>query len=99
MTKTKTQASSAPKRHHVDRRAEQLVASLITDANDEALSTPDAAHVLGCSTQWLEIARTKNYGPKFTRLSPRMVRYMRSDLIAWLRERVHFSTSEYRKSA
>lgn len=80
-------------RHHVDRRAGQLAESLI--AADEALSTAEAARLLGCSVQWLEIGRSRGYGPKFTRLSPRMVRYLRSDLIAWLRQRAHQCTAEY----
>jgi hypothetical protein len=90
----------APPRYHIDKRADQLAALIINpDDPDEALSTADAARLLGCSHQWLEIQRGKGEGPKFTRLSPRMIRYLRSDLIAWLRARAHQSTAEYRKES
>jgi predicted DNA-binding transcriptional regulator AlpA len=86
--------TTPPRRHHIDRRANAL-ATVIGEAQDEALSTPETARLLGCSVQWLEIARSRGFGPRFTRLSPRMIRYLRSDLICWLRERAHHSTSEY----
>jgi predicted DNA-binding transcriptional regulator AlpA len=87
------------KRYHIDRRAAVVADLLINGDPDEALNTRDAARLLGVSTQFLEIGRGRGTGPKFTRLSPRMIRYLRGDLVAWLRERAHSCTSEYRKSA
>ena len=45
----------------------------------EYFTTPQTAEYLGCSTQWLEIARHRGYGPPYIKLS-RMVRYKRSAL-------------------
>ena len=86
---------TTPQRHHLDRHADKLAASIITGSPDDLLSTPGAAALLRVSTQFLEIARSKNYGPKFIRLGPRCIRYRRDDLLAWLRDRTHASTAEY----
>jgi hypothetical protein len=55
----------APKRHHIDRRAYRIVAG-DAGADDDLMSTRQVADWLGISTQWLEIGRCKNYGPRFT---------------------------------
>lgn len=84
--------------HHLDRRAVQLATS--TDAAgpaDDLLTTAAVAAWLGVSLQFLEIGRNRGYGPKFVRLTPRMIRYRRGDVVAWLRERAHHSTAEYRE--
>ena len=87
-----------PKTHHIDRRANSITAVDI-GADDELLSTRQVADWLGISTQWLEIGRSRGYGPKFKKLSSRYVRYQRSDVLAWLKSRTHACTSEYQKSA
>jgi predicted DNA-binding transcriptional regulator AlpA len=83
-----------PARHHLDRRAGQLAEQGAGDA-DDLLATDEVAAWLGVSTQFLEIARHRGYGPKFIRLSPRRTRYLRADVIEWLRQRTHACTSEY----
>lgn len=88
----------AAKRHHIDRRA----AGMLTQtgvADDQLLSTKQLADFLGVSHQFLEIGRSKNYGPKFVRLSERVVRYRMSDVRRWLAQRAHASTAEYRVEA
>ncbi len=87
---------AVPKKHHVDRRAAQLAAAL-DDGKDEVLTPVQAAAFLGCSIQFLAIGRVKGYGPRYAKPSPRMVRYFKSWLIEWLRERSHASTAEYRR--
>jgi predicted DNA-binding transcriptional regulator AlpA len=88
-----------PGRHHLDRRAAELAAeSAEADEPDQLLTTSDVAEWLGISTQWLEIGRGKNYGPKFVVLSTRRVRYRRADVLAWLAERTHANTAEYRNA-
>ena len=84
------------KKHHIDQRAHTIA----TDAGapEELLSTAQVAEWLGLSTQWLEIGRGKNYGPRFTRLGARSIRYRRCDVAAWLKTRVHTSTAEYSKA-
>ena len=86
--------SAKPKTFHIDKRAQSIIA-VDVGADDELLSTRELASWLGLSVQWLEIGRTRGYGPKFTRISPRMVRYRRGDVLKWLRSRTHGSTAEY----
>jgi predicted DNA-binding transcriptional regulator AlpA len=87
-----------PKKHHLDRRADSIVAA-DAGADDELLSTREVAGWLGVSTQWLEIGRCKKYGPKFTRVGPRVIRYRRGDVREWLKARAHASTAEYGRRA
>jgi predicted DNA-binding transcriptional regulator AlpA len=58
------------------------------------LRTPDAAKRLGCAKQTLERWRTEGVGPKFVRLSPKIVAYDPSDLAAFVEARKVSSTSE-----
>jgi len=84
-----------PLRHHLDRRAAELVEDGSGGNIDDLLATPAVADWLGVSTQWLEIGRTRGYGPPFVRLSTRRVRYCRADVLAWLKERTYSCTSPY----
>jgi predicted DNA-binding transcriptional regulator AlpA len=84
----------SPTKHHLDRRADQFAAS-DTGQPDDLLSTKQVADWLGVSTQWLEIGRSKNYGPPFVRISARVIRYRRGDVREWLTGRSHASTAEY----
>lgn len=101
--KSKLLATAAPRvrRHHLDRRADQI-AAVAPGADDELLNTTAVAVWLGCSTQWLEIGRSKGptggYGPRFTRVSERCIRYKRGDVLAWLKKRTFNSTAEYSKA-
>jgi predicted DNA-binding transcriptional regulator AlpA len=87
---------NAPVRHHIDRRANTIVAAN-SGTDDELLTTRATADWLGISCEWLEIGRSKNYGPKFTRLSSRVIRYRRGDVLDWLKARAFASTAEYKK--
>jgi len=87
--------SSIPLRHHLDRRADIIADAAADLPEDDLLSTPATAKWLGCSEQWLEIARSKGYGPPFVRISTRRVRYLRSAVLSWLVSRTHASTAEY----
>jgi len=89
-----SEISPVPIRHHLDRRAVELVEDGAGNLHD-LLSTGATADWLGVSPQWLEIGRSKGYGPPFVRLSPRRVRYRRDDVVGWLRERTHRSTAAY----
>jgi hypothetical protein len=79
-------ATTTP-RLHLDKRAQDLAAQGSSADADQLLSTADLARWLGTSTQFLELGRSKGYGPKFIRLAPRCIRYRRSDALAWLEER------------
>jgi hypothetical protein len=48
---------------------------------------------------WLEIGRCKDYGPKFTRVGPHMIRYTRGDCRKFIKARTHSSTAEYMRGA
>ena len=80
--------------HHIDKRTPRILADVEGD-EDDLLSTGATAQWLGVSEQWLELGRSKKCGPRFTRLSARMIRYKRSDVLAWLKTRTHSSTAEY----
>jgi predicted DNA-binding transcriptional regulator AlpA len=80
------EAFPIPVKHHLDRRAADLAETGRGDP-DSLLSTPALAEWLTVSAQWLEIGRSKGYGPKFVRLSPSRVRYRRSDVLDWLASR------------
>lgn len=62
------------------------------EAQPKVLTTKEAAAFLKCSRQFLEIARVKGGGPKYSKVG-RMVRYSRPDLEAWLAKRSKKSTS------
>jgi helix-turn-helix protein len=86
------------RRSAIDRFANRAADQLEADAqaNDEAYSTVQAADKIPCSPAHLEALRCKGGGPPFIRLGPKMIRYLKSDLIAWLRSRErHLSTAEY----
>jgi predicted DNA-binding transcriptional regulator AlpA len=90
-------APHKPQRHHIDRRATDLASEAkATGSEDQLFTTPELASYLGVSVQFLEIGRTKGVGPAFIRVTPRMVRYQKRDVIAWLSERAHASTADYR---
>jgi predicted DNA-binding transcriptional regulator AlpA len=87
----------APIKHHIDKRAAVVAAQEGDD--EDLLTTREVSDWLGCSPQWLEIGRSKGYGPTFQMLGPRMVRYTRANVRRWLGQRSHLRTSEYSKAA
>jgi hypothetical protein len=75
-------------RHHLDRRAGQLLTTIKTTTKaDRLLTTQQVADLLGVSSQWLEVGRVKNYGPPYERLGPRLIRYPPDGLVKWLKQR------------
>jgi hypothetical protein len=86
-------------KHHLDRRALDLVEIANRGTDDELMMTLPVAVWLGVSPEWLEIGRSKGWGPPFLRLSPRRIRYRRGDVKKWLKERAHRSTREYETQA
>ena len=84
-----------PKHLHLDRRAARLAAEGADARPDDLLTTKAVAAWFGVSVSWLEIGRSKGYGPPFIRVAPRRIRYRRSSVLAWLAEREHRCTIEY----
>jgi predicted DNA-binding transcriptional regulator AlpA len=92
---SKKQAPSAPKRHHLDRRADKIAAAVVA-VDDELIDTRQLADFLGVSVQWCEIARHRGVGPEFKRLGARCIRYKKSDVLKWLDARATYrTTGEY----
>jgi len=89
---------SAARSHYLDKRVDQTADLVSQSDSTSLLSTEQLAHLLGYSKQWLEIGRHKGYGPPFRRLGTRRIRYMVGDVLDWLEDRKHRSTSEYMKS-
>ena len=63
-------------------------------APERLMKRSAAAELLGCSVRFLENAALRGDGPRFIKVSPRLVLYRLSDLQAWLETRVRVSTSE-----
>lgn len=63
---------------------------------DELLTTTDAARLVAMSPRTLEAYRRKGGGPQFVALSRNAVRYRRSDIDTWVRERVASHTAHAR---
>lgn len=61
-------------------------ASLLTEA--------EAAKLLKFTPRFLQARRVRGDSPPFVRISSRAIRYRRSDLVAWIEERVRTSTSD-----
>lgn len=67
---------------------------------DMLVNTRVVALVLGYTTTWVELMRTRGTGPPFVRLSPKRVRYRVQDVRDWLAARSGFTcTSQYRDAA
>jgi hypothetical protein len=83
------------KKLHIDKRAADLLATTAAgEDGDDLLSTAAVAAWLGVSTVFLISGRTRGYGPKFTRVSPTVIRYRRSEVIKWLESRTFSSNAE-----
>src|SRR5438046_1711739 len=85
--------------HHLDRRATELIEAENEGTDDELRSTVKTALWLGVSAEWLEIGRSRGWGPPFIKLSPRRVRYRVGDVKKWLADRSFRHTGEYSRAA
>ena len=64
--------------------------------DNDLLTTVQVAAWVGLDKRWLHIAREKNLGPKFIRLSLHVVRYRRKDVEAWLQARTYQRNSDFK---
>ena len=76
-----------PQRHHLDQRAAAIAELLSGDDPERLMTTPETAELLGVSTSWLEIGRCRDYGPPSIAVTPKMIRYRRKTVLAWIEER------------
>ena len=95
-----TKKKPSPKtKHHLDKRADLLaVAPEAMGSDDELLTTREVADWLRVSPEWLEIGRGKNYGPRFKRLGPTVIRYQRGTVREYLKEREYAHTKQYMRN-
>jgi hypothetical protein len=84
-----------PSYHQLDRRADAIIAEAGDGGNDDLLDTAQVARWLGMSEVWVQIGRSKNYGPRFVALNRKRIRYRRCDVIEWLRQRTYACTDQY----
>jgi hypothetical protein len=85
-----------PETHHkLDKRADEVGAAIATDGDPrDLLRVGQVADYLGKSEGWLNIGRSRGYGPPYLKIGL-SVRYRRDALISWLDERLHHSTAAY----
>jgi hypothetical protein len=62
--------------------------------SDEALTTRETSRLTKLSERALEGLRYKGGGPPYIKISTKAVRYLRSDVFAWLSEKRRTSTSD-----
>ena len=66
---------------------------------DRYLNVREAARFLGVSVPYMHQLRTIGGGPSFKKVSAKIVRYSRADLIAWMEAKTCRSTAEYAEAA
>jgi hypothetical protein len=84
---TSRRQTATPKKLKIDKTADIRIADAPAGDDDALLDTASTAAWLGVSTQWLELARYKKIGPAYIKVTPRLVRYRKGDLIAYLKGR------------
>ena len=90
--------ASAQRRKLLDRAANAIERA--PDGHpDDLLTTKQVAAWLGVSYQWLEVGRTRGYGPRFFRLSYKHLRYRRADVLAYIEANTFNSTKEYARES
>ena len=80
-----TISSPPPQRvYFLDRRADQIASLAIGADPNLLIDTKQMSTWLGVSIQWLETGRSKNYGPPYRKIAPKIVRYRVGDVTEWL---------------
>ena len=82
-----------PKFFLLDGRAQYIADQAIGADPDLLLTTKQVATWLGVSPQWVEIGRSRGYGPPYKKLGPKSIRYRVGDILNWLEGRSHKSTA------
>ncbi|WP_102223890.1 helix-turn-helix transcriptional regulator [Acidimangrovimonas sediminis] len=59
---------------------------LVRSHPPEVMTPPEAAEYIGVTTETLFRWRKDGCGPKFSQPNPRIVRYLRDDLVTFLKE-------------
>jgi predicted DNA-binding transcriptional regulator AlpA len=80
-------AAPQPQRRKIDKTADTAIAQAPRGDDDLLLDTASTAVWLGVSHQWLELARCKGYGPRYVKVTNRLVRYRKGDIVEYLKSR------------
>jgi hypothetical protein len=91
----KKKKSLAPKSHHLDYRA-AVIADLGVGDDDDLLTTRQIAEWFGVTRMWVDIGRSRGYGPQFMEVTPNCILYRRGDVRDWLRERSKVAEAKQR---
>jgi predicted DNA-binding transcriptional regulator AlpA len=70
----------------ISRQIDDLRAIVLRANAPEVMTPGEAAEFLGVTTETLYRWRKDAWGPKYSQVNPRLVRYLRDDLVAWLKE-------------
>ena len=65
-------AKYVQKSHFLDTRIQDLIAKIEHEGIPPTFGTEKCAEILGCSTQWIEIGRSRGYGPPYTKVTNHM---------------------------
>jgi hypothetical protein len=87
------QTRRRPKTFKIDKSLAAAISRAPVGGDDDLLNTPAAAVWLGVSTQWLELGRCKKFGPPFIKITKRLVRYRKRDLLDYLQSRTRTMTA------
>jgi hypothetical protein len=83
-----------PKKQRLYKRTAEVLAKMQTLSDDVLLNTAEVAVWFDVSVEWLEIGRSKKFGPKFVKLGPRLVRYTVGACRQYLAEQTYASTAD-----
>lgn len=62
------------------------------------LKNAQAAAILGLAPGTLSNLRSRGKGPRYIKISPRLVRYTREDIDAWMKAHMHEGSAAQRAS-
>ncbi|KAA9019277.1 MULTISPECIES: helix-turn-helix transcriptional regulator [Sphingobium] len=65
---------------------------MVADAGDEYLTVENLASYTSLTRDFWNKLRCEGGGPRYVKISARVVRYRRSDVDAWMAERTRLST-------
>jgi len=71
----------------ITQRLDAIQSSLARAHPPEVMSTEEAAAFLGMVPETLFRWRKDGIGPKYSRINDRVIRYLKDDLISWMREK------------
>jgi hypothetical protein len=87
--------SAVPQKHNLDRRAPTILEKMRDASDDTLLNTNEVSEWFDVSEEWLEIGRSRGWGPEFVKMGPRLVRYTVGACRQYLAKRTYAGTADY----